>query len=323
MPKRPDTAETVLLALELLRRIPRYRRISAPELHAQLLETEHARDLRTVQRQLDMLSAHFDIERDERSKPYGYRWSDRARGFSMPALTEQESLLLTLAERHLQSLLPASLMKSMESFFDQARSNLSSQTPARREREWISKVRVVSPTQPLLPPVIDPGVFEEVSNALYGNFWLELEYLNASGHIKKSDVMPLGLAQQGVRLYLVCRFQGYQDERTLALHRIRSARASTLTFERPANFDLEKFEAEGQFGFSKKRRVRLHFLVNKEAGFHLLETPLSKDQAVAEHDQNYEITATVVETDQLEWWLRGFGNNLQIIERKIVDDFHE
>ena len=50
MPKRPDTKETVLLALELLRRIPRQRKVSAKELFEQLAETAVARDLRTIQR---------------------------------------------------------------------------------------------------------------------------------------------------------------------------------------------------------------------------------------------------------------------------------
>src|SRR5947208_7690573 len=37
MPKRPDALETLRLALELLRRIPRKRKVTALELHAQLL----------------------------------------------------------------------------------------------------------------------------------------------------------------------------------------------------------------------------------------------------------------------------------------------
>ena len=134
MAKRPDTLETVLLALELLRRIPRNRKVSASELHEQLSEAGVERDLRTIQRQLEMLSEHFEIERDERNKPYGYRWRERAKGLALPMLSEQESLLLTLAEQHLRSLLPGSLMKSMESFFIQARANLGPYGNAKRER---------------------------------------------------------------------------------------------------------------------------------------------------------------------------------------------
>ena len=316
MTKRPDTHETVLFALELLRRIPRNRKVSASELHEQLSELGVDRDIRTIQRQLEMLSEHFDIERDDRNKPYGYKWKERAQGLALPMLSEQESLLLTLAEQHLRNLLPASLMKSMDAFFTQAKTNLGSHANTKRGREWLSKVRIVSTTQPLLPPKINPGVFEEVSNALYANLWLKLDYKNAAG--KQSDivVMPLGLAQQGPRMYLVCRYRDYDNERSLALHRIISAKSSSVTFERPREFDLQKFDDDGRFGFGEGKRIRLTFLIEKETGAHLLESPLSADQSVAEIDDQFKISATVVDTAQLEWWLRGFGKKVRDIRRE-------
>jgi len=315
MAKRSDTIETVLLALELLRRIPRGRKVSAPELHEQLSSAGLSRDLRTIQRQLELLSEHFEIERDERSKPYGYRWKERASGLALPVLNEQESLMLALAEQHLRPLLPASLMKSMEGFFQQARTNLGAEGGGKHGREWLSKVRVISATQPLLPPTIKPGVFEAVSNALYGNYWLNVDYKNASGKRKAARVMPLGLAQQGARLYLVCRYEGYDNERTLALHRINGAQPSPHVFDRPKDFDLEKYDADGRFGFGDGKRIRLTFRIVKDAGLHLLESRLSTDQEVTELENHFEISATVVETAQLEWWLRGFGDQVEDVRR--------
>jgi len=318
MAKRSDTHTTVLMALELLRRIPRNRKISAAELHEQMEGLDLSRDLRTIQRQLEMLSEHFDIERDERNKPYGYRWKEKAAGLAVPMLSEQESLLLTLAEQHLKALLPASLMKSMESFFIQARTNLGPSGKPGRDREWLSKVRVVSTSQPLLPPKIRPGVFEEVSNALYGNRWLEVDYKNSAGKRTAAAVMPLGLAQQGTRIYLVCRFRDYDDERSLALNRILAAKASTLTFERPRSFDLKKFDDDGRFGYGEGKRIRLTFRIDKGAGFHLLESRLSEDQTEVESDDCYEISATVVDSAMLEWWLRGLGDDVWNVRRNRV-----
>ncbi len=308
MAQRPDTMETALLMVELLRRIPRGRKVTTSELHQQLKSAGFDRDLRTIQRQLETLSEHFDIERDDRSKPYGYRWLERAQGLAVPHLTPQESLLLQLAQEHLKHLLPAHLMKSMEGFFTQAQRNLGDSPNARLEREWPDKVRVVATSQPLLPPTIAPGVLEEVSEALYANHWLDIDYQNAAGQRRSAKVMPLGLAQQGPRLYLVCRFEGFDNERSLALHRIRKAEASTLTFERPTEFDLQKYDDDGRFGFGEGLRVRLRFSIEKEAGVHLLETPLSKDQQVQDQGDGWlEITATVVDSAMLDWWLRGFG----------------
>lgn len=318
MAKRSDTLETVLLAVELLRRIPRNHKISTSELHEQLTALGAQRDIRTIQRQMDMLSKHFEIEQDNRNKPYGYKWKERAQGLALPMLSEQESLLLTLAEQHLRDLLPASLMKSMDGFFVQARTNLGPHANTKREREWLSKVRVISTTQPLLAPKISASVFEEVSNALYANKWLKIDYKNAAGKRSNVDVMPLGLAQQGTRLYLVCRYRDFNNERSLALHRIISAKASTFTFERPKGFDLQKYDDDGRFGFGEGKKICLSFKIDKSAGFHLLESPLSADQQVKELEHKYEITATVVETAQLEWWLRGFGEKVSDVQRKAV-----
>lgn len=317
MAKRPDTLETALLAIELLRRIPRGRKVTASELHRQLRDAGIDRDLRTIQRQLDMLSGHFEIERDDRSKPYGYRWLQQAKALAVPNLTPQEALLLQLAEEHLKNLLPTRLMKSMEGFFGQARRNLGPDSSARLEREWPGKVRVVATSQPLLPPRIVPGAFEVVSEALYSNRWLHLDYRNSGGKQSRVEVMPLGLVQQGPRLYLVCRYRGYDNERNLALHRILSAEMSTLTFDRPKDFNLKKYDDDGRFGFGEGERIRLTFRIERDAGLHLLESPLSNDQQVVElEDGELEIMATVVDSAMLEWWLRGFGSAIADVRRR-------
>ena len=207
-------------------------------------------------------------------------------------------------------------MKSMEGFFSQARIQLHEQSMAKHEREWLKKVRVVSTSQPLLPPKVDPVVFEQVSNALYANQWLTVEYKNAAGKKLESRVMPLGLAQQGQRMYLVCRFDGYDNERCLALHRILSAKASSFTFEPPPEFDLKQFDDDGRFGYGDGKKVKLSFRIEKEAGFHLLESPLSEDQQVIEEEETYRISATVVDSAMLDWWLRGFNDSITDIARR-------
>lgn len=315
MPKRPDTLETALIAIELLRHIPRRGKVSAAELHDKLAAAGYERDLRSVQRLMKQLSDKFDIECDDRNKPYGYKWKENAQGLALPILSEQESLLLALAEQQLQNLLPASLAKSMRGFFNQARANLGSRANAKRALEWLAKVRVVATTQPLLPPKIADGVFEQVSNALYNNYWLEVDYKNADGKRTKADVMPLGLAQQGARLYLVCRYKGYEQERSLALNRIISAEASTLPFDRPKEFDLQQYENDGRFGYGSGKRITLTILIEKSAGLHLLESPLSADQQVKEIGDQYQIRATVVDSALLDRWLRGFGEQVSGVRK--------
>ena len=317
MKEPEDSLTTLKLSLALLKRIPKGRTITTPELRQQLIDadSEFKRTPRTIQRLLETLSTFYDIERDDSSKPYRYCWKENAKGLSLPVLSTQESLLLTLAEQQLSSLLPAKLMKSMEGFFTQARGQLNEKSTSQREREWLDKVRVVSTSQPLLPPKVDADIFQQVSDALYGNQWLDIDYKNAEGDKKASRVMPLGLAQQGPRMYLVCRYEGYDNERCLALHRFISAKASTLTFVRPKDFDLKKFDDDGRFGYGDGTQIRLSFRIEKGAGLHVVECPLSADQQVVELDDAYDITATVVDTDMLDWWLRGFGDSVSDITR--------
>ncbi|WP_426415331.1 helix-turn-helix transcriptional regulator [Aestuariirhabdus sp. LZHN29] len=318
MGKRAGNIETLSLSLEILRRIPKHGSASAKEIHEQLLCAGIHRDIRTIQRQLDMLSLEFDIERDDRTKPYGYRWMKSSSGFSVPMLSEQESLLLTLAEQYLHNLLPPKLMKSMEPFFKQSRRKLDDSN--KPEHEWRDKVRVVDTSQPLLPPPIAEGVFESVSAALYQNHWLHIQYVNASEYEAEYDVMPLGLAQQGTRLYLVCRFDGYDNERSIALHRIVSARVKTIRFTRPHNFSLEKYDFDGRFGFGEGQKIRLRFTVDREAGYHLLESKLSNDQKAIVSDDHIVITATVIESAMLEWWVRGFGDLMWDVVKQPIKD---
>lgn len=317
MSKRPDSVETVVLAIEMLRRIPRgARRITATELHSQLQAAGIDRDLRTIQRQLVMLCDHFGVHCDDRAKPYGYHFLPESQPFAIASLTPAESLLLNLAEQYLRPLLPPKLKKSLDGFFSEAKRHLGPGSNATLEKQWSEKVRVVSNTQPLLPPTIAHGVFDEVCDALYENRWLEVKYRNAQGNVHTHRIMPLGLAEVGAAMYLACRFEGYDHERTIALHRIQQAKASSLTFERPKSFNLAKYDADGRFAFGEGEKISLRFLITKGAGQHLLESRLSEDQQVKELHEHYEITATVVDSSRLGWWLNGFGEDVSGIKKR-------
>jgi hypothetical protein len=48
----------------------------------------------------------------------------------------------------------------------------------------------------------------------------------------------------------------------------------------------------------------------------VVECPLSADQVVVNLDDAYEITATVVDSDMLGWWLRGFGDAVSEVKHE-------
>lgn len=119
-------------------------------------------------------------------------------------------------------------------------------------------------------------------------------------------------------MHLVCRFDGYDNERSLVLHRMLSASATPFTFERPKDFNFKQYDDDGRFGYGDGKLIRLSFSIEKEAGYHLLESPLSEDQQVVELDNAYQITATVVDSAMLEWWLRGVGEDIWNVQQKNI-----
>jgi len=306
--------EGVRIAGELLKRIPRTGQVTARELCKELEDAGIKRDVRSIQRLMATLSKVFDITYDSGSKPYGYRWRTNSPVLSVSGLTPQESVIFELVRGHLKNLMPANLLSSMAPFFEEARRNLRAPGDEKKlDQQWLRKVRIVRESQPLIAPSVEPEILNGVTSALYRNHWLEIDYRNARGSQTCDRVMPLGLAQQGPRLYLICRFNGYDNERALALHRLKSAQVTTLTFERPDDFDFDKYDSDGRFGFGYGERIQLKLRIDKIVGAYLLESPLSDDQQVTELPGSYEITATVVESSQLVWWLMHFGARARVL----------
>lgn len=319
MAERKKTIDGLVMTLELLKRIPASRWVTIKDVQAELelQDSRFIRSERNYQKMFRNLVNEGLIDEDASSKPHHFKTNETSKRLTVRNLNAKESLLLTLAEQQLRSLLPSKLMKCMDSFFTEARSQLSEKSSAQLEREWLTKVRTMSTTQPMLPPKVDPNVFQQVSDALFSNQWLDLTYKSATTK-KATDykVMPLGLIQQGQRMYLACRFDGYDDDRSLALHRIFSAKASTLQFQRPKDFDLSGVNEDLSFGHGPPKMIRVTFTIDNANGLHIVECPLSKDQRVVELDDAYQITATVADTHVLDRWLAGFGDSVYEISKK-------
>lgn len=306
--------DNALLMLAILREIPRKRYIHSSKIREHLQQKGHSVSLRTVQRYLDALSHHFPIECDQRSKPYGYRWLDGASGLNLPYLTPAESLTLLLAQRELAPLLPTRLYEAVEPLLGGAALLLNYAPDPPRQQRWLRKVQRIPDSQPLLPAQLHEHVLEEVSQALYEECMLELRYQNARGENKEARVMPLGLVQQGVRMYLVAQFDGYSNHRILALPRILHARTTDEHFTYPQDFDLNDYTQQGHFGIRKGEAIRLRLCIDPIIGQHLSESPLSADQSIVFTDEGLVIDACVVETELLHRWLRSWGDAIRWVK---------
>lgn len=307
---RGASLDMALMMLEVLRLLPRKRYITATQVQAALAAAGHDRSLRTIQRLLEQLTAYFPIEQDVRSRPFGYRWANEAQGFQLASLTPAEALLLQIARVHIHDFLPSRVARQLDDLFTTAEKTIESKPSTNIDKRWLKKVRRVPSTQPLLPPKLNNSVFEAVSEALYYEQKLKVVYINAKGEKREAVVWPLGLALQEPRLYIVCRFEGYDNERILSLARLQKAEVLTESFVYPKGFKLSDYDGEGRFAFGEGKQVALSFRIDKLVGRHLTESPLALDQQLVEEENCLAITATVTDSLLLHSWLRGLGKSV-------------
>ena len=61
------------------------------------------------------------------------------------------------------------------------------------------------------------------------------------------------------------------------------------------------------------------------AGFHLTETPISRDQILKKlEDGRYLLKVKLPDTSQIRWWLLGFGSQVEVIRpTSLREEFKE
>ncbi|CAN5116494.1 WYL domain-containing protein [soil metagenome] len=324
MPKK-DTRSTLLRQWEMLRMLAVSRSDSrdtgrwdkSSEIARKLQVAGYDVSVRTVQRDLKELSAIFPIDlNDKNATEYGWRWEKGAH-LDIPGMSASEALAMRLVEMHLKQLLPAAMLDGLQGVFAMAQSKLElleSQFSG-QSKDWLNKVRVVPPTQPLLPPVVNVDAQAALYQGLLENKQLSVNY-ESIGNDTTTDLVlhPLGLVMRGALTYLVASAWKYPDVRLYALHRFRRVEMLDTGVKKPKGFDLDAAITNGFADFSNQDEpIQLELLCADHVAALLAETPLSKDQTTSvEADGRVRIKATVNDTWQLEWWLLGQGAGVEV-----------
>lgn len=315
------SGDTLQRQWQLLRLLPRYpQKTTAGELQQRLAGEGFRTVKRSVERDLQALSGIFPIVADVREKPYGWSWDRNAPILDVPSLTATQALTFALVQRFLAPLMPASLLREIDPYFKIATAQLAALPKERGLPSWMEKVRVVPPTQPLLPPRIKADVQKAVYEALLDSRQMQITYhkRGAKGPVEYT-VHPLGIVQRGPITYLVCCLFDYQNVLLLALHRILSAVLLDEQAKFPPGFRLDDYLATGALNFGDGKRVRLEAIFGEEAAEHLHETPLSEDQKISAAGKGRSrVAATVLDTPQLFWWLLAFGDQVEVIRPKAL-----
>lgn len=296
------------IILEILARIPvSNRHVSADEIVRSLTEAGIEISLRSTQRYLKQMSdsGKYGIVRDTRGSAYGYRRERSDTQFDSINLRPNECLLLRLAQEHMRYQMPGAVLKSLDFLFDAAEKKLNEQGRNAKERNWLKKVCVLSSCISQIPPKILPRIFDSVSEALYEEKMLRVEYTNNEGKTTKAAVSPLGLVQQDSRLYLICQFEHFDNVVHLALHRFKHAEVSDFPAVRPKDFDLHGYVNDRHFNFSNGAWI--HWILEFESdqtARNLIETPFNTSQVLEKNEEGiWHLEVDIQDSVLLDGWV--------------------
>jgi predicted DNA-binding transcriptional regulator YafY len=302
---------------------PAPRKISTAALQRRLEDDGFPIDIRSLQRDLLSLSRIFPLICDQRSKPFGWSWRKDSRALSIPGMSPSTALTLKLAKTLLEPLLPRSVLSELQGQMDSADRALQGLSSSAL-RDWPKKVRIIPAGLAKLPPRIDGETFYVAQKALLTSTRFKARYLpreRAGREPKEYEVSPLGLVMRASVAYLVCTLWDYPDIKQLALHRLSRAVLLDTPVKAPAGFDLDAYIASQEFDFPSGKMIRLKVALGAAAAFHLRETPLSLDQRMEDlSGDRVRLSATVMDTAQLRWWLQGFGSDLEVLAPKPLRD---
>jgi len=312
-----SNTDTLSRRLALLALLPRYPgEITAAELHRCLLGRGYEVDLRTVQRDLHHLSNGQQLTCDESQHPY--RWSLTADApLNLANLDTPTALALNLAERHLEALLPHSVLEQLRPHFANARRHLDG-LQQNGLAHWARRVRALPNGKALLPAEVDPHVWQLVSTALIERRQLQVDYLSRSkAEIKAMRLHPAGIVSRHSITYLIGTANDYDDMRQFALHRIQHAALLEQPAREQPGFDIDGYIAGGAFGGGKSEgEVELVADVSPRIAWLLKETPISARQRIEPlPDTDWERLHAWVPMDQETlWWVFGLGENVRVYE---------
>ncbi|OJT00346.1 helix-turn-helix transcriptional regulator [Marinobacter nauticus] len=309
-------SNTAVRYLTMLRMVPRHpKSITTTELAGRLEEQGFSVTMRSIQRDLEKLSADFPLLVDEESRPYRWSFDRNATMDIIPALDLPAALTFELAKAYLSPMLPPRALSHLKPHFDEAhRTLLREKNPL---GQWPDRVRVINRGLGGERPAIDADVLETVTEALLREYKCRLVYQARSWKAPEEIVVhPFGLIFRDPNVYLIGTIEGREGIRQLVLHRATSGELVEEQPDRPEDFDLDLYIRSGAMGIlHSDSPVYLKLRCDKPSLNHLIESPLGFDQITNEiDDKTFEIAVTVGDTQDLRWWLTAQAVHCDILE---------
>jgi len=306
--------------MQILTLIPRDGTITTQQLEERLA----ARGLqgisrRMIQRDLEtiMTSGYFPITYEQDGQTYFWTWTSGARIVDTRAMEPHTALTFSLMDERMPPLLPSSSHRYLDPFFKSAKAILDDQQELPISR-WRDKVRTISRSLQMTPPAIIEEVMTTVYEAVLLEKRLSIRYRPREQRESKEYpwINPLGLVFVENLIYLVATIKDYTTPLQFLLHRMEEAAILDEHAAVPDGFSLQAYIESGEFSYPvSNQTLRIKACFRQEAAAYLRDTPLPGTTTLNDCDDGRVLLeAEVHDSYQLRWWLKGFGEDVEVLE---------
>lgn len=308
--------ETLVRILQLIQLIPRSpAQVTVKDLTDELQHIGFKVTSRTVQRDLNDISSVLPLEKNDKSKPYGWKWARDAKTH-ISLMSLQEALTLHLVNQHLLQMLPPNMLQTLQPLFKQAEQTIENLGDKNQVAHWLESAVVELPSQNFIAASINEVVQQAIYQALFEQKPIKVRYKPQYQQECKDYILhPIGIMQRGVVTYLGAMIGDYEDIRLFALHRFAEADIVHLDSARKASISWQAYLKQGSAGFGGDivKEIEFSAIINSALASVLAETPLALNQALTERsDGRFDITATIQDSWQFRWWVLSQGSCIKV-----------
>lgn len=296
------------------------RPISVTDIHQKLEHEDGIKvSLRTVQRDLKSLETKFPIYSDN-ANPSGWKIA-RGVKLNLPDFDTTTSVTYILAEKYLSKILPPAMQERLKPYFRGAKDFLNKRVQGGRI-QWPEKIAIHSKGLPLESTEISAEVIETVYNAVLDEGCLNLNYCSLNSNVGREFTFhPYGIVVRDERSYLVGKEENRENVLQLALCRIKHARQTIHTVNIPPDFSLNEYITSGELGVIRDTgKLDIKLWTTSGLAKILTETPLSHNQNMEPYGEDFFVSASVDNTNELRHWLLSMCNHATVIEPLILKE---
>ncbi|WP_130537878.1 helix-turn-helix transcriptional regulator [Thiomicrorhabdus indica] len=313
--------------LQTLSLLPSYpSRVSTAALLTALKAQGFTVEIRQLQRDLNSLAQLFEIETDGNKDIPGWYWKSDAKKLELPQMALPTALSFELSKKYLSQLFPEGVLHHLAPYFAHAQELLENSGSSLAN--WSNKVATVSRNQPLIPPEVDQSILNAAYLALLSETRIDAFYRPVLKKESAYQLDPKGIVIVDQIIYLVAENIESKTVQQFALHRFSGIKNTEQNIDQNDDFDLTAYLEQGNllYPYHSPKEIKLKLQVSERAAFYLNEMRLSTDQIItpSENDDEYLVTATVQNTEQLRWWLQSYSFYIEVIEpESLREEFAE